>query len=165
MRRKQVLSAASKILARGASSSPPPSQCLCLRMTPTTLTRNTMSTLYSAQSGRALALALQGRPPRLDRSKVNLAWFLSAILSSLLLLSLSFLPLLSLAQHQHLSLLLSLSLSGPPLPVFCLRYVVPTLTEVCLVGVVSVLYVFMASHLDFAQLLCHEVKWHVRSCF
>ncbi len=139
MRRKQVLSAASKILARGASSSPPPSQCLCLRMTPTTLTRNTMSTLYSAQSGRALALALQGRPPRLDRSKVNLAWFLSAILSSLPPpFSLSYLPLLSLAQHQHLSLLLSLSLSGPPLPVFCLRYVVPTLTEVCLVGVVSV---------------------------
>ncbi len=24
---------------------------------------------------------------------------------------------------------------------------------------------FMASHLDFAQLLCHEVKWHVHSCF
>lgn len=153
MRRKQVLSAASKILARGASSSPPPSQCLCLRMTPTTLTRNTMSTLYSAQSGRALALAPQGRPPRLDRSKVNLAWFLSAILSSPPpSFSLSFLSHLSLAKHQHLSLSHSRSLSGPPLPVFCLRCVVPTLTEACLVGVVSV---FVPCSLQVIWILCN----------
>lgn len=52
-----------------------------------------MNTLYSAQSGRARALAPQGRPPRLDRSKVNHAWFLFAILSpSFLLLSISLSP-------------------------------------------------------------------------
>lgn len=79
MRRRRGLSAASKILGRGASSSPPPSQFPCLRTTPTTLTRSTMSTPCSAQSGRTRALAPQGRPWPLDRSKVNHAWFLFAV--------------------------------------------------------------------------------------
>ncbi len=166
MRRKQVLSAASKILARGASSSPPPSQCLCLRMTPTTLTRNTMSTLYSAQSGRALALALQGRPPRLDRSKVNLAWFLSAILSSppppfSLFPSTSFFS----SASTPLSFTLALSLwsaSSCLLSPLCRAH---SDRSVSCGGGFCFCMLFMASHLDFAQLLCHEVKWHVRSCF
>lgn len=79
MRRRRGLSAASKILGRGASSSPPPSQFPCLRTTPTTLTRSTMSTPCSAQSGRTRALAPQGRPWPLDRSKVNHAWFLFVV--------------------------------------------------------------------------------------
>lgn len=77
MRRRRALSVASKILGRGASSSPPPSQFPCPRTTPTTPTRSTMSTHCSAQSGRTRALAPQGRP--LDRLKVNHAWFLFAI--------------------------------------------------------------------------------------
>lgn len=51
-----------------------------------------------------------------------------------------------------LSLLLSLSLSGPPLPVFCLRCVVLTLTEACLVGVVSV---FVPCSLQVIWILCN----------
>lgn len=105
MRRRLGLSDASKILARGASSSPPPSLCLCPRMTPTTPTRSTMSTLCSALSGRGLALAPQGRPPHLDRSKVNRAWFLSAILTFFYLSS---------------SLLLSSPQTPPPPPLLTL---------------------------------------------
>lgn len=79
MRRRRGLSVASKILGRGASSSPPPFQFPCLRTTPTTPTRSTMSTHCSAQSGRTRALAPRGRPWPLDRLKVNHAWFLFAI--------------------------------------------------------------------------------------
>lgn len=96
MRRRRGLSAASKILGRGASSSPPPSQFPCPRTTPTTPTRSTMSTHCSAQSGRTRALAPQGRPWPLDRLKVNHAWFLFAI---------SLPPFLSLSRSHSVSLL------------------------------------------------------------
>lgn len=105
MRRRRGLSVASKILGRGASSSPPPFQFPCLRTTPTTPTRSTMSTHCSAQSGPTRALAPQGRPWPLDRLKVNHAWFLFAISSPPLPFLLSF-------SLSHSALLLSLLITS-----------------------------------------------------
>lgn len=158
MRRRRGLSAASKILGRGASSSPPPSQFRCLRTTPTTLTRSTMSTPCSAQSGRTRVLAPQGRPWPLDRSKVNHAWFLFAVspphsspslslpLPSSLLLHTGFSSCLcDLTHSRHPSLLPSfrlfvrqfdsVSVTSSPRPSVCVFW---RLCDVCLLPIPAV---------------------------
>ncbi len=150
MRRKQVLSAASKILARGASSSPPSISVSVPEDDPYhsdeeyyehPLFSPEWTRSGSRPPGQAAAFRqIEGEPRMvpLCHSLLPSSSFLSLLPSTSFFSSAS----------TPLSFTLALSLC-PPLSVFCLRYVVLTLTEVCLVGVVSVLYVVHGKSFGF----------------